>query len=83
MDNNDMLQQLQTNKAALLRLLNSPDGKKLVALLQQQAGSGNLKRAAGEAARGDTAGITQILQNLAKTPEGAAVVQRINQSMEP
>ena len=83
MDNNDMLQQLRTNKAALLRLLNSPDGKKLVALLQQQAGSGNLKRAAGEAARGDTAGITQILQNLAETPEGAAVVQRISQSMEP
>ena len=83
MDSNDVMKQLQANKGALLQLMNSPDGKRLVQLINQQAGSGNLKRAAGEAARGDTAGITQILQNLAETPEGAAVVQRINQSMEP
>ena len=82
MDSNDVMKQLQANKDALLHLMNSPDGKKLVQMLQQQAGSGTLKWAAGAAAKGDTAGITQILQNLVNTPEGAQVVERINRTME-
>ena len=82
MENNDVLQQLQTNKAELLRLMNSPDGKRLVQMLQRQAGSGGLKRAAGDAAKGDTSGITQILQDLISTPEGAQVVEHINRTME-
>ena len=82
MDSNDVMKQLQANKGALLQLMNSPDGKRLVQLINQQAGSGNLRRAAGAAAKGDTAGITQILQNLVSTPEGAQVVERINRTME-
>lgn len=82
MDHNDVMQQLQANKSALLRLVNSPEGKQLVQMLQRQAGSGNLKQAAGAAAKGDTAGITQILQNLVSTPEGAKAVERISQAME-
>ena len=82
MDSNDVMKQLQANKGALLQLMNSPDGKRLVQLISQQAGSGNLRRAAGAAAKGDTAGITQILQNLVSTPEGAQVVERINRTME-
>lgn len=82
MDNNDMMKQLQANKGALLQLMNSPDGKRLVQMLSQQAGSGNLKRAAGAAAKGDTRDITQIIQDLVRTPEGAQIVERINQSME-
>ena len=81
MDNNDILQQLQANTASLLRLMNSPDGKKLVEMLQRQTGSGNLKRAAGAAAKGNTEGIAQILQDLVSTPEGAQVVERINRSI--
>ena len=81
MDNNEVLHQLQANKAALLRLVNSPEGRQLVQLPQQQAGSGNLKRAAGAAAKGDTAGITQILQDLASTPEGARAMEGISRAM--
>ena len=82
MDNNDVLQQLQANKGTLLRLMNSPEGKQLVQLIQQQAGSGSLKRAAGDAARGDTSGISQILRDLVSTPEGARAVERISQTLE-
>ena len=49
MDNNDVLKQLQANKGALLQLMNCPDGRRLVQLINQQAGSGNLKKAAGAA----------------------------------
>ena len=82
MDNNEVLQQLQANKAALLRLVNSPEGRQLIQLLQKQAGSGNLQRAAGAAAKGDPAGITQILQDLASTPEGARAMEGISRAME-
>ena len=82
MDNNDMLQQLQTNKAALLRLMNSPEGKRLVHLLNQTAGSTNLRQAAGAAAKGDTAGIRQILEELVHTPEGARAVERMSEAID-
>ena len=67
---------------ALLQLMNSPDGKRLVQLINQQAGSGNLKRAVGAAAKGDTTDISRIIQDLVRTPEGAQVVERINRTME-
>ncbi len=82
MDSNDVMKQIQANKAALLRLVNSPDGKRLVQILNQQAGGGTLRQAAGAAAKGDTAGIARILEDLVRTPEGAQVVERINRSME-
>ena len=92
MDSNDVMKQLQANKGALLQLMNSPDGKRLVQLINQQAGSGNLKRAgaaasgghtaAGAAAKGDTTDISRIIQDLVRTPEGAQVVERINRTME-
>ena len=62
--------------------MNSPDGKRLVQLINQQAGSGNLKRAVGAAAKGDTTDISRIIQDLVRTPEGAQVVERINRTME-
>ena len=82
MDSNDVMKQLQANKGALLQLMNSPDGKRLVQLINQQAGSGNLKRAAGAAAKGDTTDISRTIQDLVRTPEGAQVVERINRTME-
>lgn len=82
MDSNDLLKQLQDNKGALLRLMNSPDGQKLVQMMRQQAGSNGLKQAAGAAAKGDTTQITQMIQHLMATPDGAQVVERINQAMK-
>ena len=82
MDSNDLLKQLQDNKGALLRLMNSPDGQKLVQMMRRQAGSAGLQQAAGAAARGDTAQITQMVQHLMSTPEGAQVVERINQAIK-
>ncbi len=82
MDSNDLMKQLQQNKGALLQLMNSPDGQRLMELMNQQAGSAKLKQAAGAAAKGDTAGISQMIQNLMSSPEGAQIVERINRSMQ-
>ena len=82
MDNKDIMKQLQENKAALLQLMNSPEGKRLVQIVNQQAGGRNLRQAAGAAAKGDTTGITQILEDLVHTPEGSQALERIRQSIE-
>lgn len=83
MDNNqDMMAALQQNKAALLQLMRSADGQRLLQLLQQQSGEGGLQQAAGAAARGDTSDITRMIARLTSSREGADLVQRINRTME-
>ena len=76
------MQQLQTNKDALLRIMTSPDGKKLMEMMNRQSGSAALKHAAGSAVKGDTNDIARMVQNLMSNPEGAALVQRINDAMK-
>lgn len=80
MDNNqDLMQQLQQNKGALLQMMRSADGQRLMELMQQQSG---LQQAAGAAARGDATQLTQMVQQLMQTQEGAQLVNRINRTME-
>ncbi len=80
MDNNqDLMRQLQQNKAALMQMMRSADGQRLIELMQQQSG---LQQAAGAAARGDAAQLTQMVQRLMQTREGAELAERINRTME-
>lgn len=80
MDNNqDLMRQLQQNKDALMQLMRSADGQRLMELMQRQAG---LQQAAGAAARGDASQLTQMVQQLMQTREGAELVNRINRTME-
>ena len=69
---------LLKNRELLQSLLSSPDTRRLMELLGRNGGA-ELKTAA---AKGDTAGIARILEDLVRTPEGAQVVERINRSME-
>ena len=66
---------LLKNKALLSSILKSPDTKRLMDLLNQNAG-GNLKAAAESAAKGDTAALTGILNQVMHSKEGAQVVER-------
>ena len=81
MDQQDLLQQLQQNKNALLQLMRSPDGKRLIELLSGQNGSDQLKKAANAAAQGNTAAISAMVSHLMQSQEGAALVERINKSI--
>ena len=79
MDNNqDLMRQLQQNKDALLQMMHSSDGQRLIAMMQQQSG---LQQAAGAAARGDASQLTQMVQQLMRTQEGAELVDRNNRTM--
>jgi len=80
MDNKqDLIRQLEQNKTALLQLMNSADGRRLIQLMQQQSG---LQQAAGAAAKGDASQLTQMVSRLMETQEGAQLVERINRTME-
>ena len=80
-NNQDFIKQIQQNKGALLQLMSSPDGQRLIQLLSSQSGDGTLKKAASNAAKGNTSDISQMISKLMQNPEGAALVERINRSV--
>lgn len=79
MDSPDAAKLLK-DKAAVMGLLTSPDTKRLMELLNQNAGSG-LKGAADAAMKGNTGQLTDLLSQLMGSKEGAEVVARINKTM--
>lgn len=71
---------LLKNKEAVLGLMNSPDAKKLMEMLNQNAGGG-LKTAADAAMKGDASALMGLMQQVMGSKEGAAVVDRIQKNV--
>ena len=65
---------LGENRAALAQLAGSAEARQLMELLNQQGG---VRQAAKAAAGGDTAALMGMVEQLMKTGEGAALVDRI------
>lgn len=65
------------NKEALARIMHSPDAKALMEILNRQAGS-SLKSAADAAMKGDSTALTDMVEHLMKSREGAEIVGRIS-----
>ena len=82
MDQADMIRQLKQNPAALQGVMQSQDGQRLMQLLNGTDGGAGLNRAAAQAAGGNTADMVQMLKKVMSSPEGAALVQRIGQSLQ-
>lgn len=77
----ELMEKLQNDRSALERLMRSPDGTRLMQLLTQKDGGAALKNAAGSAARGDTAQMAQLVQQLMQSDEGAAIAERLRRSL--
>ena len=73
--------QLKSNPAALRSLMQSPDGQALLRMLTQGDQGAGLQQAAQAAARGNPAQITEMINRLMQSPEGAALVERINKAV--
>ncbi len=71
---------LLKNRDLLKRLMTSPDTQKLMELLNQSAGDG-LKSAAAAAARGDASALAGMVGQLMRDPEGARLMERIQQTV--
>lgn len=74
------IQQMNQDPATVQRLLTSQDGRRLIQMMSQANGGQALQQAANNAIRGDTSQIMQMVNQLVQTPEGAALVERINQA---
>lgn len=84
MDENSarMAEQLRKNPAMLKSLMQSRDGQTLMRLLTQEDGGAGLQKAVRSAAKGDAAAMTQMVSQIMQSPEGAALVERINKAVQ-
>ena len=93
-----MAEQLRKNPAMLKSLMQSRDGQTLMRMLTQDDGGAGLRnalspgmwrdiqagvqRAGQAAARGDTSAMGQMVNQIMQSPEGAALVERINKAVQ-
>ena len=77
-----MAEQLRRNPAMLKSLMQSRDGQTLMRMLTQSDGGAGLQRAVQSAAKGDTAAVTRMVSQIMQSPEGAALVERINKAVQ-
>ena len=76
-----LAEQLKSNPALLRQLAQSMDGQTLMRMLTQQDQGAALQKAAQSAARGDTADMVRMVTQLMQSPDGAALVERINKAL--
>ena len=77
-----LAQQLKNNPAMLRSLMQSRDGQMLMQMLTQGDRGAGLQRAAQEAAQGNPAEMASMIQRIMQSPEGAALVERINKAVQ-
>ena len=76
-----LIDTLRNNPAHLQALFRTQDGQNLMRMLTQADQGAALQRAAQNAARGDTAEMVRMVSQVMQSPEGAALVNRINQAV--
>ena len=75
-----LIDKFKRNPAIAQSLLQSGDGQRLMQMLTSQDCSAALNHAAQNAAAGNTKELATMLSNLMKSPEGMAIMNRINDS---
>lgn len=80
MNDQDMVKKLKNDPAALRSVMQSADGRALLGMLSG-GDTAALGRAAQQAA-GDMSALSAMLQRVMATPEGAALVQHLEESLQ-
>lgn len=73
--------QLKSNPAMLRSLMQSRDGQQLLQMLTQGDRGASLQQAVQSAMQGNTAQMTEMVQRIMQSPDGAALVERINKAV--
>ena len=76
-----MAEHLKQNPAMLKNLMQSRDGQALMRMLTQQDQGASLQKAAQSAAKGDPAELARMVTKMMQSPDGAALVERINKAL--
>lgn len=77
-----MAEHLKQNPAMLKNLMQSRDGQALMRMLTQQDQGASLQKAAQSAAKGDPAELARMVTKMMQSPDGAALVERINKAIQ-
>lgn len=77
-----LAKQLQSNPAMLRSLMQSRDGQALLQMLTQGDRGASLQRAVQSAAKGDTAEMVRLVNQVMQSPGGAELVDRINKAVQ-
>ena len=77
-----MAEHLTQNPTMLKNLMQSRDGQTLMRMLTQQDQGASLQKAAQSAARGNPAELAQMVTKVMQSPDGAALVERINKAIQ-
>jgi hypothetical protein len=67
--------QIMGDKGKLEKLRDAPETQRIFSMLSQS--TGDLEAAAGRAAKGDTAQLTDAIRKLMQDPEGAKLIQKM------
>ena len=83
MDENtrQMMEQLKSNPAALRKLMQSRDGQTLMQDLTRPDNGSGIQRAVQAAMQGNTNIMADLVNRVAQSPEGAALLERISSSV--
>lgn len=82
MDIQQVLQQVKNDPQLVQRMMNSPDGQKLIQLLTAADGGNALNQATSAANGGSTAQMVGMLKKVMQSPEGAALIGRLGNQLQ-
>lgn len=71
---------LMQNQEKLRQMLSSPEVRRLASLLNAQSG-GQLQQAARSAKSGNTAQLEQMMRTLSTSPDGAQLLEQLQQKL--
>ena len=77
-----MAEQLKNNPAMLRSLMQSHDGQKLMQLLTKDDNGASLQQAVQSAVHGNATQMTEMVKRIMQSPDGAALVERINKAIQ-
>ena len=82
MDMQQVLQQVKNDPQMVQRVMQSPDGQKLMQLLTSSDNGAGLGHAAASAGSGNTAQMVAMLKKIIQSPEGAALMGRLGSQIQ-
>lgn len=74
------VQKMLGDKKILEQVAKSPDARALANMLTQGRSQADLKKIAEQAARGDTAQLSQLIGSITSSPDGAELLRRLGNS---
>ena len=82
MEQSDWMERLRRDPESLRSIIQSQDGQRLMALLSGNDGGRALKGAAMQAAGGNTGEMVEMIRRVMETPDGAALIRRITDTLQ-